>query len=770
MPEAEAQKRKAILSFEEIKSYIWCLPLPFLVCLDVGHGIHIWGAAYYAALSERRAWKIPALFLAAVGLAFVGSAELRWKYGVLFLLITVGQWITEARFPDLSDRHKGLLLVTLLFLSVLLLNFSGLLPQYSWPDLLLEAGLFYGSRRVYGCFVRGFDGGERCPAALRSLTIGSMLAAGSVLRVGPMLLSETALCFGSLMAAEEDNRSALEKILPAAAVMRLTGTGSDGLLLWCLLLCLGVGALRRYGRMTKVIAAVVGSLLYLWLFMKESLVPGLLTLGVSLILFLLRPARSAVIPENQQKEEQQRSLQQLSGRAEAFRALAGLMPGEESDSRLSQRDMLYMLENVLARVCRDCDRKETCRLGGTLHNREMSRKLLRTLQERGGLEEKELPAAFRRDCRHTEEFVRLFSRHYELYRLNLSWENRMGKARCLLRGQYAAVASCLDRLREQVQQEFREEAEIEQRIQQCLKKNGILCEWLQVRSDRSEERPGQEIRMTLAFRTEMPEARERRCRELLGECLGIPVRRLEKRRERGGNWIYGYRDGNRISADCFGLNREAAGISGDSYQIGRLDERRYLLALSDGMGTGARAGEESGRALQTLEQLLLAGAEENEALAMLHASMVLGSREENFATLDLALLDLKTARLRLIKAGGAVTYLSRKKAVTVCRARTLPVGLLEEAASPKTFTYDLQPGDRLVMISDGVLDQLEDPKQGEEWIRQYLQYTEAKTARDMAEEIRRGLQRQAGDKGVRDDQTILTAIIRTGDRSGGKIL
>ena len=109
----------------------------------------------------------------------------------------------------------------------------------------------------------------------------------------------------------------------------------------------------------------------------------------------------------------------------------------------------------------------------------------------------------------------------------------MGKARCLLRGQYAAVASCLDRLREQVQQEFREEAEVEQRIQQCLKKNGILCEWLQVRSDRSEERPGQEIRMTLAFRTEMPEARERRCRELLGECLGIPVRRLEKRRERG---------------------------------------------------------------------------------------------------------------------------------------------------------------------------------------------------------------------------------------------
>ena len=43
-----------------------------------------------------------------------------------------------------------------------------------------------------------------------------------------------------------------------------------------------------------------------------------------------------------------------------------------------------------------------------------------------------------------------------------------------------------------------------------------------------------------------------------------------------------------LQTDATGLNREAAGISGDSYQIGRLDERRYLLALSDGMGTRAR--------------------------------------------------------------------------------------------------------------------------------------------------------------------------------------
>ena len=74
MPEYHARSQKAVLSLEGLRDYLWCLPLPFLMGLDVGYGIYIFGAAYYAALIERQRMRLPALVLAAAGLLFIGRA------------------------------------------------------------------------------------------------------------------------------------------------------------------------------------------------------------------------------------------------------------------------------------------------------------------------------------------------------------------------------------------------------------------------------------------------------------------------------------------------------------------------------------------------------------------------------------------------------------------------------------------------------------------------------------------------------------------------
>ena len=61
------------------------------------------------------------------------------------------------------------------------------------------------------------------------------------------------------------------------------------------------------------------------------------------------------------------------------------------------------------------------------------------------------------------------------------------------------------------------------------------------------------------------------------------------------------------------------------------------------------------------------------------------------------------------------------------------------------------------MISDGVLDQLPDPKQGERWIRRYLLQSREENPQALAEEIQALLQPHLPQ--VEDDQTILAVRI-----------
>ena len=63
----------------------------------------------------------------------------------------------------------------------------------------------------------------------------------------------------------------------------------------------------------------------------------------------------------------------------------------------------------------------------------------------------------------------------------------------------------------------------------------------------------------------------------------------------------------------------------------------------------------------------------------------------------------------------------------------------------------------LLMISDGVLDQMPEPKQAERWIRRYLLQSREEDPQRMAEEIRAILMPHLPL--VEDDQTILTVRI-----------
>lgn len=129
------------------------------------------------------------------------------------------------------------------------------------------------------------------------------------------------------------------------------------------------------------------------------------------------------------------------------------------------------------------------------------------------------------------------------------------------------------------------------------------------------------------------------------------------------------------------------------------------LIISDGMGFGKRAREESACAALLLAELLEIGFDLDEALECLNRLLMAGGNGEMFATLDALIFDGSSASAKFIKFGAPPSYVIRSGRVHTLYAETLPAGIIE-AASPAVRSVTLRRGDTVVLMSDGVADAL----------------------------------------------------------------
>lgn len=105
------------------------------------------------------------------------------------------------------------------------------------------------------------------------------------------------------------------------------------------------------------------------------------------------------------------------------------------------------------------------------------------------------------------------------------------------------------------------------------------------------------------------------------------------------------------------------------------------------------------------EELLGAGFPVETALSMINTALVMGREEVRFSTVDMSIFDLYNGKCEFVKAGAAVTFLRTKDGVEHIRSESLPLGVIQRQQSEKE-TRQLESGDVVVMVSDGILDAL----------------------------------------------------------------
>lgn len=205
-----------------------------------------------------------------------------------------------------------------------------------------------------------------------------------------------------------------------------------------------------------------------------------------------------------------------------------------------------------------------------------------------------------------------------------------------------------------------------------------------------------------------------RCERCSGQCGGRmrnavsaacrrPMRLSEKRCEPDCRAVY---EESRTLEVHSGVAQRALGsVCGDTALAEGISGGRYLIALSDGMGSGARAARESGDAVALLEKLYQAGIDRETVLEAVNRLLLLRSTEDMYSTMDCCCIDLVDGHCECAKLSAAPTVWLHGGGTTVFRGESLPAGILEEAP-PEVYSMTVSEGDWLFFVSDGVADVL----------------------------------------------------------------
>jgi serine phosphatase RsbU (regulator of sigma subunit) len=150
----------------------------------------------------------------------------------------------------------------------------------------------------------------------------------------------------------------------------------------------------------------------------------------------------------------------------------------------------------------------------------------------------------------------------------------------------------------------------------------------------------------------------------------------------------------------------AASIAGDTFDF-NLARDTLHLSLTDAMGHGVAAALAATLCVGGLRGARSAGASLLEQVAAANQSLfdhLASNALEDFLTGLIGRVDLRNGSLALVNAGHVAPYLSRGPHTTALDLPVdLPLGLFRDT-SYRTSRLDLEPGDRVFFVTDGMLE------------------------------------------------------------------
>ncbi|RKD33886.1 stage II sporulation protein E [Thermohalobacter berrensis] len=424
---------------------------------------------------------------------------------------------------------------------------------------------------------------------------------------------------------------------------------------------------------------------------------------------------------------------------------------------MEQKDISKFVDTVADDVCKDCAMYRFCWINEFYNTYHSMFELLNTIELQRDVNEDEMPEHFRKRCIKPELIVKKCSYLFDIYKLNYKWENKILESRQLVSEQLDGVSKIISNLANEIYSDIKFKDDVEKEIFAKLKDNGIDIKEVTVTEFEDDKF---EIFLELKA-CNGTGACTRDVVPIVSDVVGFPLVR--------DNFTCNIQENNKtcrfklIRANRYGavtkvakLDQSFNYVSGDSYTFGE-NNNNYYAVLSDGMGVGQKANRESNITISLLEKFLEAGFDKELALKTINSILVLKSNDEMFATVDMSIIDLYRGKAQFIKIGSAPTFIKKKDRVEIVNSSSLPVGILKDVDF-QIYEGQLEDGDLIIMMSDGVLDANKDAEDKEKWIADVIEGINSINPQRIADEIIDEAKRVSKNEDM-DDMTVLVTKV-----------
>ena len=531
------------------------------------------------------------------------------------------------------------------------------------------------------------------------------------------------------------------------------------------------GILSRFGRIGVIVGFILGNVVLAYvsngytvelIHFKEILVAsiGLLLVPknfrIDIEEFMGNSKLFPVVPERalDNSKEMARNLNHVSSAIEEI--ATSYTRGEErkNNKQIFITELLNNLEpykdNMLYDDISDINGKILDEIFNTLLDKqEIDRKdLLKIFADCNsyivGFDDKEIS---RRLEENITQIIRAINISYKVSKSDFIWQKKIEKNNKHVSKQLNEVSKAIKNMAQGLEKDIKVEKEYEnekRKIVDLLLNEGIEIEDIVIRK---KGRFIIEIYLKEAFETAKLEKQEKILTEILKEKIV-----LNTEASVGKKLTFMSDDKYKMTLGEAKATKLKSDSSGDSILNIRLKDGKYLLAISDGMGSGKKAKEASEKVLRLLENLLLSGFDKEISIDLINTALM-NQNEELFATLDIAVVDLYLGTIEMIKSGACPTYIKNRKKVQIVKSNSLPTGIVDEAKM-QIFDRDLSSGDILVMCSDGILDSNIEYKNKELWLKYMLEDMDTVNTQKIADLIlNEAIDNQFGS--AKDDMSII---------------
>ncbi|MBV9494290.1 MAG: SpoIIE family protein phosphatase [Acidobacteria bacterium] len=198
-------------------------------------------------------------------------------------------------------------------------------------------------------------------------------------------------------------------------------------------------------------------------------------------------------------------------------------------------------------------------------------------------------------------------------------------------------------------------------------------------------------------------------------------------------------------------------IGGDYYDVFNLDKSRLAVAIGDVSGHGLSTGLVMAMVKAAITTLVEEGAEETSLFHRLNELVYRSTERRAFMTLAFTIFDLERGVIRHTNAGHLYPYLLRKDVQpSSIESPSLPLGVRQEITT-RTVEIDLQEGDAIVYLSDGIVEAQNDAGDplGFEQLEALLAQQVDRSPTMIRDSILDAVARHSGLRPADDDRTVM---------------